>query len=423
MEKYKVDLSANRTSEDHSIMGKVSDYHLMVLEHEKRNLNLLIKSPITCTNDREVIVKERHSGIKKKALMFGSNNYLGAISNEEVKKETIKAIEHYGVGSGGVPILSGTSYCHTELERILSELGGFEDTMLFSSGFTANLGVMLGLIRPQNLIVQDRLNHASLLDGAMHSGATMTRYLHNDPESLEKILSRNHVDYPGGILVVTDGVFSMDGDIANIPALLEVVNKYKAILLIDEAHSTGVIGKKGAGVLSHFNIKQRDNIILTGTLSKALGTIGGYISASQEIIDYLRIYARSNLYSTSLPPSNCASAMATIKYMQNSDAVERLQDNASYMRQKLRENGYNTLDTVTAVIPIIVGDEHKLTMMSKDLLDKSIFVSCIFPPAVPKKTARIRVNMSAVLTKTDIDYFVDVLNELFKKYQLERYIK
>lgn len=422
MEHYKVDLNVNRQSQDHSIMGKVHDYHELVAKHEALELNLLLKSPIVSASAKEVVMRERHTGENIKSLMFGSNNYLGVITNPEVINKTIDAIKEYGVGSGGVPILSGTSYYHEELEKTLSTLTGFEDTMLFSSGFTANLGVILGLIRPQNLIIQDRLNHASLLDGALMSGARMMRYKHNDPSSLEKILAENYEQYKGGILVVTDGVFSMDGDIANIPALLEICERYGAILLIDEAHATGVIGEKGSGTLSYHNITKRDNIIVTGTLSKALGTIGGYISASKDIIDYLRIYARSNLYSTSLPPSVCASAIEAIHYMQTTNVVETLQSNADYMRTRLRENGYNIMNTTTAVIPIIIGDEYKLTMMSRDLLENGIFISCIFPPAVPPKTARLRINMSALLTKEDMDYFVDTINTIFDRYELERYV-
>lgn len=417
---YKVDLTANKVSDDCSIMGKVYDYHKMVVEHERLGLNLLLKSPVVSTDGREAVVRERHSGSCLKVLMFGANNYLGAINNQEVIDRTIKAIKDFGVGSGGVPILSGTSLLHEELEGKLSELAGFEDTMLFSAGFTANLGGLLGMMRPQNLIVQDRLNHASLIDGGLLSGARMLRYRHNDPASLESILAENAEAYQNGILVITDGVFSMDGDIANIPELLKVVKRYNALLLIDEAHSTGVIGEGGRGTLSYYNITDRDNIILSGTLSKALGAMGGYVSADKMVVDYLRSYARGCLYSTSLPPAVCASALASIDYMTKTDVVERLQENAAYMRCKLREAGYNILETVTAVIPIIVGDEYKLTMMSKDLLERGIYVNCIFPPAVPRKMARIRVNMSALLTKEDIDYFVKVLDGLFEKYEIEK---
>jgi len=420
MNAYKVDSLVNRKSADNSILGKVRDYHEAIIKkHEELGLNVFKKSPVLSACDREVTLLERHTKEKLKLLMFGSNSYIGAINNEEIKNKTIDAVKEFGIGSGGVPILSGTTYYHEKLESIVSQMNGFEDTMLFSSGFTANLGAILGLIRPENLILQDRLNHASLIDGGLTSGAKMIRYKHNDLKDLEKILEEYHKDYPNGILIITDGVFSMDGDIADIPGILKLAKKYNAMLMIDEAHSTGVIGEKGAGTLSYHKIEDKSNIILTGTLSKAIGTVGGYVCASQEIIDYLRIYARSNLFSTSLPPSVCASAIAVIDYMQNSNVVDKLEENAKYLRDKLRANGFNILNTVTAIIPIIVGDEYKLTIMSKDLLDKGIFANCIFAPAVPAKESRIRINVMATHTKEDMDYLVDALNEIFKKYDLK----
>lgn len=413
---YKFDIQANKNSEDGSILGKVFDFQKTFQEHEKMGYNYYKKSPLTSICDREVDIFDRHNKIYKKVLMFGSNNYLGAVSNETAINKTIDATREFGVGSGGVPALSGTNIYHSKLEDMLSNLTGFEDTMLFSSGFTANLGLLSGLARPNNLIIHDRLNHASLLDGSIMSGAKMLRYKHNDVADLEKILKANCDLYPEGILVVTDAVFSMDGDIADIPAILKVVKKYNAILVIDEAHSTGVIGEKGAGILSYFGIKDRKNIILTGSMSKALGSIGGYISASKDIIDYLRMYARCNLYSTSLPPSVCASVIAVLDYMSNTDIVLILNEKAEYLRNKLHENGFNILNSVTAVIPIIVGDEYKLTQMSKDLLDRGIYVSALFAPVVPIKLCRLRINMMATSTKEDMDYLIDTLNDLSVKY-------
>jgi 8-amino-7-oxononanoate synthase len=414
---YKFDIQINKSSKDGSILGKVHDFKQTFTEHERLGYNYYKKSPLTSICDREVEIFNRHKGKHEKVLMFGSNNYLGAIAYERAINKAIEVTKEFGIGSGGVPALSGTTIYHNMLEDILSALTGFEDTMLFSSGFTANLGLLSGLARPNNLIIHDRLNHASLFDGSVMSGAKMTRYKHNDAADLEKLLKANHELYPSGIIVVTDAVFSMDGDIANIPALLDVVKRYNAILVIDEAHSTGVIGKNGAGILSYFGIEERENIILTGCLSKALGSVGGYISASKEIIDYLRAYARSNLYSTSLPPSVCASAIEVLNYMKNSDIVEELNAKAEYLRDRLRENGFNILDTVTAVIPIVVGDEYKLTMMSKDLLDKGIYISTLFAPVVPVKLCRLRINVMATITKDDMDYFIETLNELSMKYE------
>jgi 8-amino-7-oxononanoate synthase len=419
---YRVDLQTNRINTDRnncSILGKVSDYADSVKTHEALGLNLVRKSPTVTASDREVTIFERHTQKNIKTLMFGSNNYLGTITNASVVEQSIQATKEFGIGSGGVPILSGTTFYHDLLEKKLSEFGKFEDTILFTSGFTANLGVILGLIRANNLILQDRLNHASLMDGAMLSGAKMLRYKHNDMDSLEKLLKENRDNYKNGILVITDGVFSMDGDIANIPDLLDLVKKYDSLLLIDEAHATGVIGNKGAGTLDYYDIKDRSNIILSGTLSKAIGTVGGYISANQDIIDYLRVFARSNLYSTSLPPSVCASAIASIEYMQNTNVVELLNLNAGYLRNKLRSNGFNILNTVTPIVPVIIGDEYKMCLMSKYLLENGIYTSYIQPPAVPPKTCRIRINVMATHTQADLDYLVDKLINCWKVFDIK----
>jgi len=424
MVNYKVDVQSNRLNTQKgncSILDKILDYKVSNVDvHESLGLNAIKKSPTVSICDREVIVHERHTDKDIKALMFGSNSYIGAIANEDIINKTISATREFGIGSGGVPILSGTTYYHDALEKRLSVFSGYDDTMLFSSGFTANLGVILGLVRPNNLILQDRLNHASLMDGGLMSGAKMFRYKHNDPADLEKMLKSYSGDYPNGILVVTDGVFSMDGDIANIPDILDVTTKYNALLLIDEAHSTGVIGRKGTGTLNYHNITDRKNVIMSGTLSKALGSVGGYISASQEIIDYLRVYARSNLYSTSLPPSVCASAIAVLDYMENTNVVEVLNDNAKYLRDKLRSKSYNILDTVTPIIPVIVGDEYKLCLMSKFMLENGIYSNCIQPPAVPNGTCRIRINVMSSHTHDDMDYLVETLDKAEDKFKFKK---
>lgn len=276
--------------------------------------------------------------------MFGSNSYLDATGMPSVNEQAVRVISDYGIESGGVPLLSGTPIFQNDLEKEIAGLTGFDDAILFSSGFTANIGAIVGLIRPNNLLVYDRLNHASLIDGALMSGAKMIRYRHNGPDSLEKNLKANMERYRDGIMVVTDGVFSMDGDIADIPVILEVPKRYNALLLIDDAHATGVIGKDGAGTLNYYGIEERKNIIVTGTLSKAIGSVGGFITAGQDIIDYLRVYARSNMYSTFLPQSICAASLEVIKEMRNTDIQDALNRNAEYVRNGLKAIGFNTLN-------------------------------------------------------------------------------
>lgn len=417
---FKIDIQSEKYSSDKSLMAKILAYQQNFNEHERLGHNTYYKAPLVSSCGRIVEIFDRHNNTNKDILMFGSNSYLGLIDNEGVINRTIETVQKYGIGSGGVPALSGTFDIHYELEKVLSNLTGFDDSLLFSSGFTANIGAISGIVREHNLIIHDKFNHASLLDGTKMSGAKMIRYRHNDPAHLEKLLAENIDEYKQGIMVVTDGVFSMDGDIANIPAILDIVRKYNALLLIDEAHATGVIGEKGRGTLSHFNIQDKSNIILTGCLSKAIGTIGGYISADQNIINYLRMYARSNLYSTSLPPSVCTSSMEIIKIMLETDVVERLTQNSEYLRTKLKNNNFNILNSVTAAIPVIVGDEYKLTALTKDLFDeKNICVSLIVPPVVSPKLSRLRLSVMASHTFDDIDYLVDSLNEVFTRYKLK----
>lgn len=421
---YTVNLIGNRTSKDSSIMGKVFDFKKEMAQHELSELNVYKKHPQLTACDREVDVYNRHTQRKVTLTMFGSNSYLGATIFPEAINKAIEVTKEFGIGSGGVPLLTGTSIYQEQLECLIAQLTGFDDSILFSSGYTANLGVLSGLIRPNNLIIHDKLDHASLLDGTILSGAKMLRYKHNNMEELEKLLKENIDQYPkGGILVVTDGVFSMDGDIANLPTILNLVKKYNAILLIDEAHATGVIGEKGAGTLSHYNITERNNIIITGTLSKAIGTVGGYVTASQDIIDYLRIYARSNMFSTSLPPSICAAAIEVIKIMQETNIVETLQLKSRYLKEKLSSAGFNTLNTETPIIPLIVGDQAILTQMAKDAFDEGIVINPIFPPAVPANLTRFRISVMANHTQSDMDNLVDLIIKLFEKYGIERFVK
>ena len=409
---YKIDIQSNRKSLDGTILGKINDFHEQLIIHEREGINILKKSPLTSASDSKVSYYDRFEKKEKTALMFGSNNYLGAVTNQICIDTAIAATMKYGIGSGGVPLLSGTNILQNQLEQAIAQTKGFDDAIVFSSGFAANLGALVGLLSPNNLIIHDKLNHASLMDGTIICGSKMLRYKHNDLADLEKLLRENSSLYPGGILVVTDGVFSMDGDIANLPGIIELVNKYKALLLIDDAHATGVIGEKGRGSLSHHGIAQRDNIIVTGTLSKAVGIVGGFITAKQEVIDYLRIFSRSNMYSTALPPSVLASAKAVFEFMQTSNIVERLNQNVSYLRTRLNQEGYNTLNSQTAIIPIIVKDQYLLTQISKMLLDRGIMANYIFPPVVPPNLTRIRISVMATHTNEDMEYLISSLNEI-----------
>lgn len=419
MQNFKIDLISNRNSADGSIMGKVYDFNSnQFTSHELLEYDFYKKPPLLTACDATVKVLDRHTGSEKELIMFGSNNYIGASIFKSAIKKSISVTEKMGIGSGGVPLLSGTTIYQNELEQILAKLKGFDDAILFSSGFAANIGVLVGLVRPNNLIVHDKLNHASLIDGSIMTGAKMARYKHNDPYSLDKVLQENSQKYPDGILVVTDGVFSMDGDIANLPAIIDVVHKHNAILLIDEAHATCVIGEKGAGTLSHFGIKDRKNIIVTGTLSKALGAVGGFIAGDQETINYLRIFARSNMYSTSLPPSVCASVIEVIKYVQTSNVTDILKQKTDYLRNKLRNSGFNVLLSETPIIPIVIKDEEILTTIAKEMYQEGFFINCVFPPVVSPSLSRVRVSVMANHTYEQLDSFYNMIYKLGLKYNI-----
>ena len=419
---YTINLTGNKKSSDGSILAKVYDFSSEMSQHEKNHLNVYKKNPQLSSCDREVTYFDRHTQKEQLLLMFGSNSYLGITSLSHIKEVAVHATIEMGIGSGGVPLLTGTTIFQEKLEKKIAEYTGFDDTILFSSGYTANLGVLSGLIRPDNLIIHDKLNHASLLDGTILSGAKMLRYKHNDMSDLNRILKDNHEKFKNKILIVTDGVFSMDGDIAKIPEILELARKYDALLLIDDAHATGVIGNKGKGTLSHFDIKDNKNIIVTGTLSKAIGTLGGYITAEQPIIDYLRIYARSNMFSTSLPPSICAAAIEVFNTVANTDIVDRLNKNSLYARTRLKEEGFNILNTETAIIPLIIGNQTLLTKMTKDFIDSGILINPIFPPAVPANLVRFRISIMASHTISDINYLIDTIIKIFNQYGIQRYV-
>lgn len=420
---YEVDLIGNKTSKDGSILGKVSDFKEEMHKHELNELNVYKKHPQITSCDRTVCIYNRHTKKEVKALMFGSNSYLGATIFPDAINKAIEVTKEFGIGSGGVPLLTGTSIYQEQLEQVIAKVSGFDDTILFSSGYTANLGVISGLLRSNHLIIHDKLDHASLLDGTVLSGAKMARYKHGNMKDLEKMIQENINHYPNGILVVTDGIFSMDGDIANLPDILRIVNKYGVLLLIDDAHAIGVIGEKGAGTLSHYGIKDRKNIIVTGTLSKAIGTVGGYITASQDIIDYLRIYARSNMFSTSLPPSVCAAAIEVFKIIQNTEIVDKLKYNSKFLKEKLNSEGFNTLHTETPIIPVIVGNQTILTQMAKEAFDEGFIINPIYPPAVPANLTRFRISVMASHTKNDMDELVKLLIKLFAKYGVNRFVK
>jgi 8-amino-7-oxononanoate synthase len=350
----------------------------------------------------------------KKILMFGSNSYLGLTYHPKVKEASINAVKKYGTGCGGSRFLNGTLDLHIELEEALASFVNKEAALLYSTGFMVNQGVLSTIVRKGDYILSDKYNHASIIDGCFLSSAKMIRYNHNDPEDLEKklsVLSKNE----GGLLIVTDGVFSMEGDIAKLPEIVELAEKYGAMVMVDDAHSLGVLGKIGDGTASHFNISSKVDLIM-GTFSKSLASVGGFIAGDKDVIHFLQHNSRAHIFSASMPPASAAAALEALKIIiAEPERIEKLWDNTNRMKQGLLNIGFNLGDTETPIIPVIIGDMKKTFLMSKMLEEEGIFVNSAAPPAVPPNRSLIRLSLMSTHTFEQIDYALEKLEQVAKK--------
>ncbi len=347
-------------------------------------------------------------------IMLASYSYLGLIEHPKIKEAAIKAINKYGTGAGGVRLLAGTTDIHKELEAKIADFKGAEDSIVFSSGYVTNLATISSLYGSGDLVIMDKLDHASIVDGCFLSGAHFRTYKHNDMENLQKILKKSSA-YKN-IIIIADAVFSMDGDICNLPEIANLAEKFGASIMIDEAHSVGVLGNNGTGIESHFGLGNVVDLKM-GTLSKAIPSIGGYIAGRKEIIDFLKHNARAFVFSASLPPSNVASAIAAFEVMkEESWRFENLEENCRYMREGLQSIGFDTLKSETPILPVIIGSDDHTLDLTKFLFENKIFASPILYPAVSKNTSRIRTHLMATHTKEDIDYVIDIFKKAKERF-------
>ena len=349
----------------------------------------------------------------KEMLMFGSNNYLGLTSHPKVKEAAITAIKKYGVGSGGVRLLSGTYKLHETMEEEIAKFKGAETAVAFSTGFMTNSGVIPKLITDESVIINDEKNHASIVDGCKASGAEIRVFLHNNMEKLENILKF----YPSqrDKLVIVDGVYSMDGDIANLPVIYKLAKRYCARIMIDEAHATGVLGKSGRGTPEYFNMIGKIDIVM-GTLSKALGGLGGFIASNKEVVTYLKHATREFIFTTSLPPAISAGVIAAIKVIKEEpQLLKNLWRNIDFMRDGLIQIGYDTGNTQSAVIPVIIKDDIKTYKLARLVHEMGIFVNPIVFPAVKKKESRIRINMMATHSLSNLERALESFRKAGKR--------
>lgn len=353
----------------------------------------------------------------KEVINMSSNNYLGLATNEEMKKAAIEAVEKYGVGSGAVRTIIGNMDIHEKLEEKLAEFKREEAAMVFQSGFNCNAGAIQAITSKGDLIISDSLNHASIIDGVRLSRADKAIFQHSDMEDLEKVLKEKRENYKN-CLIITDGVFSMDGDLAKLPEIVELAEKYNAMTYVDDAHGSGVLGENGRGTIDHFNLHGRIDFSI-GTLSKAIGVIGGYVAGSKVMKEWLINRGRPILFSTSLPPAAIAAATKSVELlMESSEYTDRLWDNAKFFKEKLGKLGFNTGKSETPITPVIIGDEAKSLEFSQKLFDNGVFVSPIIFPTVAKGTGRVRCMISAAHSKENLAKAVDVFEKVGKEMNL-----
>jgi 8-amino-7-oxononanoate synthase len=361
---------------------------------------------IESEQDTEVIVNG------KRTLMLGSNSYLGLTNHPRVKEAAIEAIKRYGTGCAGSRFLNGTLDIHVELEKKLADFVGKDAALVYATGFQANLGILGTIVRKGEFLVVDKLDHASIIDGCRLSYGKMLRFNHNDMDDLERILqkiqNRNK-------LIVVDGIFSMEGDIANLPQICELAEKYGAEVMVDDAHAIGVIGKDGSGTASYFNLTEKTDIIM-GTFSKSLASVGGFIAGDELLMHYLKHFSRTLIFSASLPPASAASVSAALDIIKTEpERIEKLWHNTHKMQQGFKEMGYDTGLSETPIIPLHVGDMMLAFKMWKMLAEEGIFINPIVPPAVPPNDCLIRTSFMATHTDEQLDFALDKFEKVGKK--------
>lgn len=349
----------------------------------------------------------------RRVLNFCSNNYLGFANHPRLKEAAARAIEKYGVGPAAVRSIAGTLDLHLELEERLARFKGAEAAISFQSGFNANLATIPALIGKEDVIFSDELNHASIIDGCRLSGGRIIRYAHNDPEDLERQISQA-TGYRRAI-IITDGVFSMDGDIAPLPAICEVAERHNLILMVDDAHGEGVLGRGGRGIVDHFGLHGRVDIEV-GTLSKAFGVVGGYVAGKKTIVEWLRQRGRPFLFSSAVTAADTAACIAAVDVLEEStELVDRLWENTRYFKREMQRLGFDTGKSETPITPVMLGEAHVAQQFSRRLFEEGLFAMAVTYPTVPRGKARIRVMVSATHTRDDLDQALGLFEKVGKE--------
>jgi len=399
----------------HSFYSRLSMFSAF-LDHTDQSTRLYARQVISAA-DREVTIRDPFTGDLRSMLMFGSNNYLGLANHPYVREQVHRAVDEYGVGVGGPPLLNGYTRLHKELEERLSALKHTEATLLFPTGYSANVGLISGLLAKDDCVIYDVLSHASFLDGLKMTGATAQSFRHNDVAELERALRRARSQGTSDTFVGVEGVYSMDGDLAPLDRFVPLCRLYGAILMLDDAHGTGVLGTSGSGTAEHFGLDGEIDISM-GTFSKTFGVIGGFVSASKPIVDYLRYFARSHMFSASLPPPVIAAVLAGLDVLEREPELRRqLLTNVRYAADELKKIGHE-VEPEAAIITLTVPEEMDIRESAYHLHQAGLFVNAIEYPAVPLNRQRFRISLMATHTKNDIDRLVQAIAQVWTENRM-----
>jgi glycine C-acetyltransferase len=389
------------------IRWRVEQMNLRVKSAKEQDLYLYLQ-PAEQVDGAYVTINGR------RMLQFASYAYLNLLGHPKIQAAARTALEEFGSGTHGVRVLAGTTRLHVELEKKIAEFKNSEDAMVLSSGYVTNLGTIAALLGRNDVVISDKLNHASIVDGCLLSRSKFVRFDHNDMEALEKALGE--APKRAGKLVVVDAVFSMDGDVIDLPEVVRLCQKYDAMLMVDEAHSIGVLGEYGHGILEHFGMAEDSIDIKMGTLSKTIPAVGGYIAGNADLITYLKHSTRAFIFSAALPPPAAAAAKASFEVIEEEpERIHRLRSNVDYFITGLQERGFNTLNSETPIVPIIAGDDERAWMMAKLSQDEGVFVLPVVAPAVPSGTSRLRANVTAGHSLEEIEQAMNVFEAAGKK--------
>ncbi|GGI39713.1 glycine C-acetyltransferase [Mammaliicoccus stepanovicii] len=392
-----------------------------------QTLNTFLESNLNELKDNglynEIDIVEGANGAEitiggKQYINLSSNNYLGLATNEDLKKAAKDAIDSHGVGAGAVRTINGTLDLHKELEETLAQFKGTESAIAYQSGFNCNMAAISAVMNKHDAILSDELNHASIIDGCRLSKAKIIRVNHSDMEDLRnKAKEAVESGQYNKVMYITDGVFSMDGDVAKLPEIVEIAEEFGLITYVDDAHGSGVMGK-GAGTVKHFGLQDKIDFQI-GTLSKAIGVVGGYVAGTKDLIDWLKVASRPFLFSTSLAPGDTKAITESVKkLMASTELHDKLWDNANYLKEGLKAKGFDIGHSETPITPVIIGEEKKAQTFSKRLMDEGVYAKAIVFPTVPRGTGRVRNMPTAAHTKEQLDKAIDIYEKIGKELGL-----